>query len=161
MIGMHGPMVTLVPTFLLYCTWKKNPLFSRKICRLKLSHVLDSIKTLRSLGYCETSVSSSADVRFRFSGVELMLPFLFPASYRSFLFSKEGNPNKRNVHNETCLHVLCQGPMILLLSAGALSPRLARPERDDQLRADCLQVQTRLPNVGLKTAFISPKRSLA
>uniref|UniRef100_A0A8C6S543 Uncharacterized protein n=1 Tax=Neogobius melanostomus TaxID=47308 RepID=A0A8C6S543_9GOBI len=45
---------------------------------------------------------------------------------RSFLFSKEGNPNKRDVHNETCLHVLCQGPQILLLPEGALSPRLAR-----------------------------------
>ncbi len=62
--------------------------------------------------------------------------------YRSFLFSKEGNPNKRNVHNETCLHVLCQGPQILLLSEGALSPRLARPQRDEQRRADCLQVRT-------------------
>ncbi|XP_068188533.1 ankyrin repeat and IBR domain-containing protein 1-like [Antennarius striatus] len=59
---------------------------------------------------------------------------------RSFLFSKEGNPNKRNVHNETCLHVLCQGPQILLLSEGALSPRLARPHRDEQRRADCLQL---------------------
>ncbi|XP_068603387.1 ankyrin repeat and IBR domain-containing protein 1-like [Brachionichthys hirsutus] len=59
---------------------------------------------------------------------------------RSFLFSKEGNPNKRNVHNETCLHVLCQGPQILLLSEGALSPRLARPQRDEQRRADCLQL---------------------
>lgn len=68
---------------------------------------------------------------------------------RSFLFSKEGNPNKRNVHNETCLHVLCQGPMILLLSAGALSPRLARPERDEQLRADCLQVSVQFTKVCL------------
>uniref|UniRef100_I3J2M5 Ankyrin repeat and IBR domain-containing protein 1 n=1 Tax=Oreochromis niloticus TaxID=8128 RepID=I3J2M5_ORENI len=59
---------------------------------------------------------------------------------RSFLFSKEGNPNKRNVHNETCLHVLCQGPQILLLPEGALSPRLARPQRDEQRRADCLQM---------------------
>ncbi|TNM92770.1 hypothetical protein fugu_018172 [Takifugu bimaculatus] len=59
---------------------------------------------------------------------------------RSFLFSKEGNPNKRNVHNETCLHVLCQGPQILLLSEGALSPRLARPQRDEQRRAECLQM---------------------
>ncbi|XP_057683685.1 ankyrin repeat and IBR domain-containing protein 1-like isoform X2 [Corythoichthys intestinalis] len=59
---------------------------------------------------------------------------------RSFLFSKEGNPNKRNVHNETCLHVLCQGPLILLLPEGALSPRLARPQRDEQRRADCLQM---------------------
>uniref|UniRef100_A0A671UIF4 Ankyrin repeat and IBR domain-containing protein 1 n=1 Tax=Sparus aurata TaxID=8175 RepID=A0A671UIF4_SPAAU len=59
---------------------------------------------------------------------------------RSFLFSKEGNPNKRNVHNETCLHVLCQGPQILLLAEGALSPRLARPQRDEQRRADCLQM---------------------
>lgn len=59
---------------------------------------------------------------------------------RSFLFSKEGNPNKRNVHNETCLHVLCQGPQILLLPEGALSPRLARPQRDELRRADCLQM---------------------
>ncbi|KAM3857993.1 ankyrin repeat and IBR domain-containing protein 1-like [Diretmus argenteus] len=59
---------------------------------------------------------------------------------RSFLFNKEGNPNKRNVHNETCLHVLCQGPQILLLPEGALSPRLARPQRDEQRRADCLQM---------------------
>ncbi|XP_071378115.1 ankyrin repeat and IBR domain-containing protein 1 [Centroberyx affinis] len=59
---------------------------------------------------------------------------------RSFLFSKEGNPNKRNVHNETCLHVLCQGPQILLLPEGALSPRLARPQRDEQRRADSLQM---------------------
>ncbi|XP_038159182.1 ankyrin repeat and IBR domain-containing protein 1-like isoform X1 [Cyprinodon tularosa] len=59
---------------------------------------------------------------------------------RSFLFSKEGNPNKRNVHNETCLHVLCQGPQILLLPEGALSPRLARPQRDEQRRSDCLQM---------------------
>ncbi|XP_077599849.1 ankyrin repeat and IBR domain-containing protein 1-like isoform X2 [Stigmatopora nigra] len=59
---------------------------------------------------------------------------------RSFLFIKEGNPNKRNVHNETCLHVLCQCPLILLLPEGALSPRLARPQRDEQRRADCLQM---------------------
>ncbi|KAM9776852.1 ankyrin repeat and IBR domain-containing protein 1 [Syngnathus typhle] len=59
---------------------------------------------------------------------------------RSFLFSKEGNPNKRNVRNETCLHVLCQGPLILLLPEGALSPRLVRPQRDEQRRADCLQM---------------------
>ncbi|XP_056154424.1 ankyrin repeat and IBR domain-containing protein 1-like isoform X2 [Lampris incognitus] len=59
---------------------------------------------------------------------------------RSFLFSKEGNPNKRNVHNETCLHVLCQGPQILLLPEGAFAPRLARPQRDEQRRADCLQM---------------------
>ncbi|KAM9418254.1 LOW QUALITY PROTEIN: ankyrin repeat and IBR domain-containing protein 1-like [Salvelinus alpinus] len=56
---------------------------------------------------------------------------------RSFLFSKEGNPNKRNVQNETCLHALCQGAHILLLPEGALSPRLARPQRDEQRRADC------------------------
>ncbi|XP_061677202.1 ankyrin repeat and IBR domain-containing protein 1-like [Syngnathoides biaculeatus] len=62
---------------------------------------------------------------------------------RSFLFGKEGNPNKRNVHNETCLHVLCQGPHILLLPEGALSPRLARPLREEQRRADCLQMVLR------------------
>lgn len=70
------------------------------------------------------------------------------SSNRSFLFSKEGNPNKRNVHNETCLHVLCQGPQILLLPEGALSPRLARPQRDEQRRADCLQVQTTRASAG-------------
>ncbi|XP_010871610.2 ankyrin repeat and IBR domain-containing protein 1 isoform X2 [Esox lucius] len=59
---------------------------------------------------------------------------------RSFLFNKEGNPNKRNVQNETCLHVLCQGAHILLLPEGALSHRLARPQRDEQRRADCLQM---------------------
>lgn len=79
--------------------------------------------------------------------------FYSPVS-RSFLFSKEGNPNKRNVHNETCLHVLCQGPMILLLSAGALSPRLARPERDEQLRADCLQVRVHCTNICLEAGLL-------
>ncbi|CAL1584663.1 unnamed protein product [Knipowitschia caucasica] len=59
---------------------------------------------------------------------------------RSFLFNKEGNPNKRNIHNETCLHVLCQGPQIFLLPEGALSPRLSRPQRDEQRRTDCLQM---------------------
>ncbi|KAK6324189.1 hypothetical protein J4Q44_G00065280 [Coregonus suidteri] len=59
---------------------------------------------------------------------------------RSFLFSKEGNPNKRNMQNETCLHVLCQGVHILLLPEGALSHRLVRPQRDEQRRADCLQM---------------------
>uniref|UniRef100_A0A4W5KTF4 RBR-type E3 ubiquitin transferase n=1 Tax=Hucho hucho TaxID=62062 RepID=A0A4W5KTF4_9TELE len=41
---------------------------------------------------------------------------------------------------ETCLHALCQGAHILLLPEGALSPRLARPQRDEQRRADCLQM---------------------
>ncbi|KAL0962058.1 hypothetical protein UPYG_G00335170 [Umbra pygmaea] len=59
---------------------------------------------------------------------------------RSFLFNKEGNPNKRNVQNETCLHVLCQGAHIMLLPEGGLSNRLARPQRDEQRRADCLQM---------------------
>ena len=36
--------------------------------------------------------------------------------------------------------MLCQGPQILLLPEGALSPRLARPQRDEQRRADSLQV---------------------
>ncbi|XP_067258668.1 ankyrin repeat and IBR domain-containing protein 1 isoform X2 [Chanodichthys erythropterus] len=58
---------------------------------------------------------------------------------RSFLFSKDGNPNKRNVHNETALHVLCMGPHILL-SEGALQPRLARPYEDERRRAECLQM---------------------
>ncbi|XP_036452245.1 ankyrin repeat and IBR domain-containing protein 1 isoform X2 [Colossoma macropomum] len=58
---------------------------------------------------------------------------------RSFLFSKDGNPNKRNVHNETALHLLCMGPHILL-PEGALQPRLARPYEDERRRADCLQM---------------------
>uniref|UniRef100_A0A671PND2 RBR-type E3 ubiquitin transferase n=1 Tax=Sinocyclocheilus anshuiensis TaxID=1608454 RepID=A0A671PND2_9TELE len=58
---------------------------------------------------------------------------------RSFLFSKDGNPNKRNMHNETTLHVLCMGPNILL-SEGALQPRLARPYEDECRRAECLQM---------------------
>ncbi|KPP77635.1 ankyrin repeat and IBR domain-containing protein 1-like [Scleropages formosus] len=60
-------------------------------------------------------------------------------SCRSFLFCKDGNPNKRNVHNETALHLLCMGPQIML-PEGALHPRLARPHEDEQRRADCLQL---------------------
>ncbi|XP_075937458.1 ankyrin repeat and IBR domain-containing protein 1-like isoform X1 [Anarhichas minor] len=58
---------------------------------------------------------------------------------RSFLFSKDGNPNKRNVHNETSLHLLCMGPQILT-SEGALQPRLSRPYEDRQRRAESLQI---------------------
>lgn len=66
-------------------------------------------------------------------------PSPHPFLLRSFLFSKDGNPNKRNVHNETALHVLCMGPHILL-AEGTLQPRLARPYEDEQRRADCLQM---------------------
>uniref|UniRef100_A0A668AX84 Ankyrin repeat and IBR domain-containing protein 1 n=1 Tax=Myripristis murdjan TaxID=586833 RepID=A0A668AX84_9TELE len=58
---------------------------------------------------------------------------------RSFLLSKDGNPNKRNVHNETSLHLLCMGPQILT-SEGALHPRISRPYEDEQRRAECLQI---------------------
>ncbi|XP_023155500.1 ankyrin repeat and IBR domain-containing protein 1 [Amphiprion ocellaris] len=58
---------------------------------------------------------------------------------RSFLHSKDGNPNKRNVHNETSLHLLCMGPQILT-SEGALQPRISRPYEDEQRRAECLQI---------------------
>lgn len=58
---------------------------------------------------------------------------------RSFLLSKDGNPNKRNVHNETSLHFLCMGPLILT-SEGALQPRISRPYEDEQRRAECLQI---------------------
>ncbi|MBN3298080.1 AKIB1 protein, partial [Amia calva] len=58
---------------------------------------------------------------------------------RPFLYSKDGNPNKRNVHNETAMHLLCMGPQITLPD-GALHPRLARPHQDEQNRADCLQM---------------------
>ncbi len=43
------------------------------------------------------------------------------------------------MHNETTLHVLCMGPNILL-SEGALQPRLARPYEDERRRAECLQM---------------------
>ncbi|XP_067093821.1 ankyrin repeat and IBR domain-containing protein 1-like isoform X3 [Osmerus mordax] len=58
---------------------------------------------------------------------------------RSFLFSKDGNPNKRNIHNENVLHLLCMGPQILM-SEGALQPRLYRPYEDEQRRAECIQI---------------------
>uniref|UniRef100_A0A3Q3BCU0 RBR-type E3 ubiquitin transferase n=1 Tax=Kryptolebias marmoratus TaxID=37003 RepID=A0A3Q3BCU0_KRYMA len=58
---------------------------------------------------------------------------------RSFLLIKDGNPNKRNVHDETSLHLLCMGPQILT-SEGALQPRISRPYEDEQRRADCLQI---------------------
>ncbi|KAL6108902.1 ankib1 [Pungitius sinensis] len=58
---------------------------------------------------------------------------------RSFLFGKDGNPNKRNVHNETSLHLLCMGPQILT-SEGALQPRISRPYEDKQRRAESLQI---------------------
>lgn len=61
------------------------------------------------------------------------------SSLRSFLLSKDGNPNKRNVHNETSLHLLCMGPQILT-SEGALQPRISRPYEDEQRRAECLQI---------------------
>uniref|UniRef100_A0A8C4HVS4 Ankyrin repeat and IBR domain-containing protein 1 n=1 Tax=Dicentrarchus labrax TaxID=13489 RepID=A0A8C4HVS4_DICLA len=58
---------------------------------------------------------------------------------RYFLLSKDGNPNKRNVHNETSLHLLCMGPQIMT-SEGALQPRISRPYEDKQRRAECLQI---------------------
>ncbi|XP_077576412.1 ankyrin repeat and IBR domain-containing protein 1-like isoform X1 [Stigmatopora nigra] len=58
---------------------------------------------------------------------------------RSFLLSKDGNPNKRNVQNETSLHLLCMGPLILT-SEGALLPRISRPYEDEQRRAECLKI---------------------
>ncbi|KAK2844282.1 hypothetical protein Q5P01_010941 [Channa striata] len=58
---------------------------------------------------------------------------------RSFLISKDGNPNKRNMHNETSLHVLCMGPQILT-SEGVLQPRILRPYQEEQRRAECLQI---------------------
>ncbi|XP_032091614.1 ankyrin repeat and IBR domain-containing protein 1 isoform X3 [Thamnophis elegans] len=57
----------------------------------------------------------------------------------TFLFVRDGNPNKRNVHNETSMHLLCMGPQIMIPD-GALQPRLTRPFEDDFRRADCLQM---------------------
>uniref|UniRef100_A0A3Q2GRB3 Ankyrin repeat and IBR domain-containing protein 1 n=1 Tax=Cyprinodon variegatus TaxID=28743 RepID=A0A3Q2GRB3_CYPVA len=58
---------------------------------------------------------------------------------RLFLLNKDGNPNKRNVHNETSLHLLCMGPQIMT-SEGALQPRISRPNEDEQRRTECLQI---------------------
>ncbi|XP_035468164.2 ankyrin repeat and IBR domain-containing protein 1-like [Scophthalmus maximus] len=58
---------------------------------------------------------------------------------RSFLLNKDGNPNKRNVLNETSLHLLCMGPQILI-SEGALQPRISRPYEDEHRRTECLQI---------------------
>lgn len=56
----------------------------------------------------------------------------------AFLFGKDGNPNKRNVHNETAMHLLCMGPQIMI-SEGAIHPRPFRLSEDNFRRADCLQ----------------------
>lgn len=61
------------------------------------------------------------------------------SSSRFFLLNKDGNPNKRNMHNETSLHLLCMGPQILT-SEAALQPRLSRPHEDERRRAECLQL---------------------
>lgn len=58
---------------------------------------------------------------------------------RAFLLNKDGNPNKRNVHNETSLHLLCMGPQIMS-SEGALLSRIVRPYEDERRRTECLQV---------------------
>ncbi|KAA0710337.1 Ankyrin repeat and IBR domain-containing protein 1 [Triplophysa tibetana] len=58
---------------------------------------------------------------------------------RSFLFSRDGNPNKCNILNETTLHLLCMGPQILL-GEGALQSRINRPQEDEQKRAECLKM---------------------
>lgn len=58
---------------------------------------------------------------------------------RTFLENKDGNPNKRNIHNETALHLLCMGPQIMV-PEGALNTRLSRPSEDDRKRALCLQM---------------------
>lgn len=58
--------------------------------------------------------------------------------FRHFLL-KDGNPNKRNMHNETSLHLLCMGPQILT-SEGALQPRISRPYEDHRRRTECLQI---------------------
>uniref|UniRef100_A0A8C4ST34 Ankyrin repeat and IBR domain-containing protein 1 n=1 Tax=Erpetoichthys calabaricus TaxID=27687 RepID=A0A8C4ST34_ERPCA len=58
---------------------------------------------------------------------------------RAFLYIKDGNPNKRNIHNETSMHLICMGPQIML-PEGALHPRISRPYEDEQKRADCLQM---------------------
>lgn len=69
----------------------------------------------------------------------IFILFFLLFHFRTFLFGRDGNPNKRNVHNETSMHLLCMGPQIMI-SEGALHPRLARPAEDDFRRADCLQM---------------------
>ncbi|XP_077124313.1 ankyrin repeat and IBR domain-containing protein 1 isoform X2 [Ranitomeya variabilis] len=58
---------------------------------------------------------------------------------RSFLFGKDGNPNKRNIHNESSMHLLCMG-FHLMISEGALDHRLPRLGDDDRKRSECLRM---------------------
>ncbi|XP_068091367.1 ankyrin repeat and IBR domain-containing protein 1 isoform X1 [Hyperolius riggenbachi] len=58
---------------------------------------------------------------------------------KAFLFGKDGNPNKRNIHNESSMHLLCMGSD-LRISEGALEHRLPRPAEDDRRRAECLRM---------------------
>lgn len=128
---------------------QKNELSSKNSRRVsELSVVLFSVRGEWVKREHQSETEMCGELSFLLWPITFVNSELLPSSscslsYRSFLFSKEGNPNKRNVHNETCLHVLCQGPQILLLSEGALSPRLARPQRDEQRRAECLQVRPR------------------
>ncbi|XP_073485719.1 ankyrin repeat and IBR domain-containing protein 1 [Aquarana catesbeiana] len=58
---------------------------------------------------------------------------------RAFLIGKDGNPNKRNIHNESSMHLLCMGSD-LRISEGALDHRLPRPVDDDRRRSECLRM---------------------
>ncbi|KAE8596194.1 hypothetical protein XENTR_v10016007 [Xenopus tropicalis] len=58
---------------------------------------------------------------------------------RAFLFGKDGNPNKRNIHNESSMHMLCMGSH-LMISEGALDHRLPRLVDDDRRRSECLRM---------------------
>ncbi|XP_044151807.1 ankyrin repeat and IBR domain-containing protein 1 [Bufo gargarizans] len=58
---------------------------------------------------------------------------------RAFLFGKDGNPNKRNIHNESSMHLLCMGSH-LMISEGAFDHRLPRLGDDDRKRSECLRM---------------------
>ncbi|KAM4687998.1 ankyrin repeat and IBR domain-containing protein 1 [Discoglossus pictus] len=58
---------------------------------------------------------------------------------RAFIFGKDGNPNKRNIHNESAMHLLCIGSHIMI-SEGGLDHRVPRPYDDDRKRSECLKM---------------------
>ncbi|XP_063308518.1 ankyrin repeat and IBR domain-containing protein 1 [Pelobates fuscus] len=57
---------------------------------------------------------------------------------RAFLFVKDGNPNKRNIHNESAMHLLCMGCHIMISEGG--DHRVPRLGDDDRKRAECLRM---------------------
>ncbi|RMC04983.1 hypothetical protein DUI87_18163 [Hirundo rustica rustica] len=101
-----------------------------------MNRILGALRLIKDLTHVQTLQTQAVLIQYFVKEywtniAKLLLP--------TFLFVRDGNPNKRNVHNETSMHLLCMGPQIMI-SEGALHPRLTRPSEDDCRRADCLQM---------------------